>query len=104
MKTRLSFSHPTVSLSPSSGMRGLVWLLAGLVSCAVGASAQKLPQPLRLTSGWELQDSAKISQTGDLISRADYQPAQWYRATVPGTVLTSLVNDGVYPEPLVWRK
>ena len=24
----------------------------------------------------------------------------WYAATVPGTVLTSLVNDHVYPEPL----
>lgn len=24
----------------------------------------------------------------------------WYRATVPGTVLTTLVNNGVYPEPL----
>ncbi len=24
----------------------------------------------------------------------------WYAATVPGTVLTTLVNDHVYPEPL----
>src|SRR5262245_32397748 len=24
----------------------------------------------------------------------------WYRATVPGTVLTTLVDNGVYPEPL----
>lgn len=25
----------------------------------------------------------------------------WYRATVPGTVLTTLVNNNVYPEPLI---
>ena len=28
------------------------------------------------------------------------QSRAWYRATVPGTVLTTLVNNGVYPEPL----
>ena len=30
----------------------------------------------------------------------DSTPRGWYAATVPGTVLTSLVNDHVYPEPL----
>jgi hypothetical protein len=35
-----------------------------------------------------------------VVSRTDYRPGNWHRATVPGTVLTSLVNDGVYPEPL----
>ena len=39
-------------------------------------------------------------QGGDVISKVGYAPANWYKATVPGTVLTSLVNDGVYPEPL----
>ena len=34
------------------------------------------------------------------LSKLSYQPQAWYKATVPGTVLTSLVNDGVYPEPL----
>ena len=29
-----------------------------------------------------------------------FHPQGWYVATVPGTVLTTLVNDGVYPEPL----
>jgi Exo-beta-D-glucosaminidase Ig-fold domain/Malectin domain/Glycosyl hydrolases family 2/Glycosyl hydrolases family 2, sugar binding domain/Glycosyl hydrolases family 2, TIM barrel domain len=57
-------------------------------------------EPIRLRSGWELQDVAKVAQTGEAISRTDFQPAGWYAATVPGTVLTSLVNDGVYPEPL----
>ncbi|MGH7940594.1 MAG: glycoside hydrolase family 2 protein, partial [Limisphaerales bacterium] len=37
---------------------------------------------------------------GEAISRTDYEPEGWLTATVPGTVLTSLVNDGVYPEPL----
>jgi predicted GH43/DUF377 family glycosyl hydrolase len=58
------------------------------------------PSPLSLNSGWQLQDAAKVTETGEALSQMNYQPRRWYKATVPGTVLTSLVNDGVYPEPL----
>ncbi len=65
------------------------------------ANAQPAPEPpLQLTSGWQLQDAAKVSESGKSISTPDYQPTGWLGATVPGTVLTSLVNDGIYPEPL----
>jgi hypothetical protein len=53
-----------------------------------------------LGSGWQLQDVAKVSPTGAEISQASYQPDGWHAAVVPGTVLTSLVADGTYPEPL----
>ena len=53
-----------------------------------------------LSSGWQLQDASKVPDSGEVISQPAYLPSQWYQATVPGTVLTSLVNDGVYPEPL----
>ncbi len=69
-------------------------------AAAHAAGSKGLPAPLRLTSGWELQDAGLVLKTGEALSRADYQPAGWHGATVPGTVLTSLVNDGVYPEPL----
>ncbi|HWX20786.1 MAG TPA: malectin domain-containing carbohydrate-binding protein [Candidatus Binatia bacterium] len=59
-----------------------------------------LPEPVRLTAGWQLQDASKVSQTGEALSRTNSHTDGWFRATVPGTVLTSLVNDGVYPEPL----
>jgi hypothetical protein len=55
---------------------------------------------LELSSGWRLQDVTKVSDRGEEISRADYAPSRWHKATVPGTVLTSLVNEGIYPEPL----
>lgn len=58
------------------------------------------PLPVVIATGWQLQDAAKVSETGDAISQAKFEPQGWYAATVPGTVLTSLVNDGVYPEPL----
>ncbi len=64
------------------------------------APGPDLPQPIQLDSGWMLQDAAVVGQGGDIVSSASYQPAGWHGATVPGTVLTSLVNDGVYPDPL----
>jgi hypothetical protein len=67
---------------------------------AGAAAAQPLREPERLTNGWQLQDAAKVSQSGEALSQPDAQTAGWLRATVPGTVLTSLVNDGVYREPL----
>ena len=70
------------------------------LSATYAAGSKALSAPLRLSSGWELQDAAQILQTGEALSRTDYQPAGWHRATVPGTVLSSLVNDGIYPEPL----
>ena len=76
--------------------------LAAACSLCLGAAAawaQNLPAPMELNSGWQLQDAAKVSDAASVISAQSYQPANWIAATVPGTVLTSMVNDGVYPEP-----
>ena len=40
-----------------------------------------------ITSGWELCEGDKVMTD------------QWYNATVPGTVLRTLVDQGVYPDP-----
>src|ERR1022692_2486671 len=64
-------------------------------SIAIGGPSQNI-----IASGWQLQDAAKVPESGRDISRTGYVVAGWHKATVPGTVLTSLVNDGVYPEPL----
>jgi hypothetical protein len=53
-----------------------------------------------LASGWQLQDVAKAPQPGAEIASPAFSTAGWYTATVPGTVLTTLVNNHVYPEPL----
>ena len=51
-------------------------------------------------AGWQMQDIAKVSEDGGTISSRSFHPSQWYEAVVPGTVLTTLVKAGVYPEPL----
>jgi len=58
------------------------------------------PVPVVISSGWQLQDAAKVSEAGAQLSTGAFRPRGWYFATVPGTVLTTLVNNRVYPEPL----
>jgi hypothetical protein len=68
---------------------------------ALSAAAQAYPPPqLEVASGWQLQDSSKVTETGAQISSAGYAPKDWHAAVVPGTVLTSLAADKTYPEPL----
>ena len=74
--------------------------LVGLFGVLPAAANSAPPSPVEVSSGWQLQDAAKVSQSGDAVSQSSFNPQNWYAATVPGTVLTSLVNDGVYPEPL----
>jgi len=64
------------------------------------AAKTALPQPTVLVSGWQLQDAAKVPQPGAEVAAAGFKTGGWYTATVPGTVLTTLVNNQVYPEPL----
>ena len=57
-------------------------------------------QGVETISGWKMQDVAKVSAAGPVVATAGYKPEGWYVATVPGTVLTTLVDNKVYPEPL----
>jgi hypothetical protein len=63
-------------------------------------TAQSLPPDVPISTHWKLQDISKMKQSGKAISGMAYQTQGWYTATVPGTVLTTLVNNKVYPEPL----
>jgi glycosyl hydrolase family 2/Ig-like domain-containing protein len=86
-------------------MRLVVWMVAlagGLAMdgpLALGASSAQ-PLPVTIDAGWQLQDAAEVPEGGAAIATASYKAKGWYAATVPGTVLTSLVNNRVYPEPL----
>lgn len=52
-----------------------------------------------LQDGWKLIEEEKLKYTGYLLSETNYEDKHWYNATVPGTVLTTLVNEKVYPDP-----
>lgn len=72
-----------------------------IVSAPLSAAAKPAaPEPVIVTSGWQLQDAAKVPQSGAEVAAATFNPTGWYTATVPGTILTTLVNNKVYAEPL----
>jgi hypothetical protein len=49
---------------------------------------------------WQMQDAAKVQGDGTIVAAKNFPTTGWYKATVPGTVLTTLVDNHVYPEPL----
>jgi hypothetical protein len=66
----------------------------------VGASlTESGPGEWTFEDGWILREAPKVDADGMQLSRPGYSTAGWMRATVPGTVLTTMVDDGVYPDP-----
>ena len=66
------------------------------VILAMGAHAVTLA----LTEGWQIQSSAKVTATGDVLSTPVANVDGWFMATVPSTVMGVLTTDGVEPEAL----
>jgi beta-mannosidase len=94
--------EPFVIILKNSHLGGITlmkFLLFGLLAVLVPATlfAQVSGQTIE---GWKMQDAAKVAAEASIISTAGFEPQGWFAATVPGTVLTTLVNNGVYPEPL----
>ena len=55
--------------------------------------------PWELRGGWRLAAAPQVNATGDELSRPGFDDKKWLVATVPGTVLTAMVDRGVYPDP-----
>ena len=49
--------------------------------------------------GWRVQRESLVTAGGDQISEPGFQEKDWMIATVPGTVLTSYLNDGAIANP-----
>ncbi|AHG93555.1 glycoside hydrolase family 2 sugar binding protein (plasmid) [Gemmatirosa kalamazoonensis] len=52
-----------------------------------------------LRDGWAIQSSAEVGTDGARISAPTYRATGWHRATVPSTVVGTLVDDSVYRDP-----
>ncbi|MGB0006511.1 MAG: hypothetical protein WBP97_05430, partial [Candidatus Sulfotelmatobacter sp.] len=59
-------------------------LFAILVPACLLAQSETEMQTIH---GWQMQDSAKVTDAASIISTASFHPQGWYAATVPGTVL-----------------
>ncbi len=75
-------------------------------SVAVASAAPAASSALRAkgaavsgVENWHLIAAPAIEATGEQLSQPQYQERDWYPAVVPGTVLTTLIARGVYPDP-----
>jgi hypothetical protein len=72
----------------------------GPVPQAQPAQAAQPGGTLNLSRGaWRLQRASLVHATGEQMSQPGFADADWMIATVPGTVLTSYLNDGAIPDP-----
>jgi hypothetical protein len=55
--------------------------------------------PWKLRGGWRLSPAPQMEAMGDAISQPGFDDKHWLVATVPGTVLTTMVDRGIYPNP-----
>lgn len=82
----------------------MFFLVLNLVGPALrGASPQEssAPPQMLLRENWAIQSSADVHDTGAAVSTPGYNPRDWYRATLPSTVLSALVQNRCYPDPYV---
>ncbi len=54
-----------------------------------------------LRDNWFMQSSVVETENGKKISSDGFRPEGWFRTDVPSTVLSSLVKNGVYPDPYI---
>jgi hypothetical protein len=72
----------------------------GLVLVAKPAAAPHSDGALRLTRGnWRLQRASLVQADGARLSTPGFADNDWMIATVPGTALTSYLNDGAIADP-----
>jgi len=76
--------------------RSIFILSAVAMLTANQASAQTTYE---LNSGWKCKPATRVIDGGDMISAPGYLLSGWQPATVPGTVLTTQLNNKQVPDP-----
>lgn len=51
------------------------------------------------TAVWQMKKATETTASAETLSAPGYEDSGWMPAVIPGTVLTSLVHNKVYPEP-----
>lgn len=81
-------------------MRKCFILIFATLAIHVCINGQNSPVKQVKLSSFELQSSSLIQSTGEEISMPGFRsPVYWFPVTVPSTVLSGLVANGVYPDP-----
>lgn len=76
----------------------LLTCMAFLVLPATSLIAQSRYE---LNSGWSCRQAGQVKESGDVLSSPTTTLSNWLPATVPGTVLTTLLNNKLVPDPFI---
>ncbi|GAA3976360.1 beta galactosidase jelly roll domain-containing protein [Pedobacter ginsengiterrae] len=70
-----------------------------IILCLLSAFWAKSQQRYELNSGWLCANVKEVNANGLQISEKGFAVSSWMNATVPGTVLTTLLNNKKVPDP-----
>jgi hypothetical protein len=75
------------------------FILLVLVTCIAATTKTLAQKRYELNSGWVCAPVTSVNEGGEKISNPGYPVTAWMPATVPGTVLTTLLNNKKVPDP-----
>ena len=78
---------------------GAVAVGAAVVETTEANERRPLPAEMILKEGWFIQSSTLVDKSGEAVSGSGFATEGWHKATMPCTVLSALVKNGVYPDP-----
>jgi len=73
-------------------------LLKVLTGCGSDKSFQSVVSERQLKDGWSVESSVKANSTGDIISKKDFDASEWYKTSVPATVMAALIANGEHTD------
>jgi hypothetical protein len=91
----ISETHSLLMLSKKNIAR-LLAIVASALLINIQVSAQN---QYELNSGWKCKKAGQVNNDGAQISAPGFSTDSWEKATVPGTVLTTQLNNGQIPDP-----
>ncbi|MFI6324234.1 glycosyl hydrolase 2 galactose-binding domain-containing protein [Nonomuraea sp. NPDC050556] len=77
----------------------LLLLLLALALVIPGGGAIAAVAPAAVVPGFKIQSTAKVSDTGAVISTPGYAATGWYQVGKRSTVLAGLLENNLYPDP-----
>jgi mannosylglycoprotein endo-beta-mannosidase len=80
----------------------ILWLIHGCGTSYISSKINKLDFPdnqYELNSGWICKNNEDVKTTGEELSKPSYPLSGWMQATVPGTILTTLLNNKLILDP-----
>ena len=81
-------------------MRKSIVFAAGIAAWMAAAGTPFAERPVVTIDGdWRMGQEGALALSGKTVSQAGFDDSAWLKATVPGTVLTTLVKNGKQPDP-----